>query len=108
VYKQLIVLILLSIIAVFFKTQLGYILHLLSWLHQQFTYGLGTSLGNGLLARKIQAILALLIPPLFIGLLVGFFSYIFKRRITPYLMTVVWIVWIILLIIMLRVICTPI
>jgi len=95
--KQFILIILLTVAAVFFKSQLSHVLDALISLHNGIA-GVLTKIfasdDDGLL---VQNIIALLIIPLVLGGVVGVVFWFVKHEMMPHMMLVIWFVWLVLL-----------
>lgn len=85
-------LIILSVIVVFFGKEIGIILQWIALAHSFFLAKLAIILPNFLL----RATLALILIPLLLALIPAFVYWLFKRRMLPNYMAVVWVIWFIL------------
>lgn len=99
--KHLVVLIVFSILAVFFKDQLVYVLHGLLYIHNAIADGLGLIFSNDSAGQILQAVIALLLIPIVIGAAVTLVHWLFKHVMYPHTMEVIWIAWAILVVTML-------
>lgn len=95
--KHFIILIVLSILAVFFRTEVAFILHGALNVHDQLVSFLGNIFSGGQWGQLIELGLALFIMPAFIGGVVAGIFWLFKRNMLPYMMETIWILWFILL-----------
>lgn len=98
--KQIILIILLSVVAIFFHHQLSHVLNGLVYAHHYITKALQTIFSEGHTARLIQEIISLLILPFLGGLIVAIIFWMSKRSAMPYAMAVIWILWLVLLVTM--------
>lgn len=98
--KQIILIILLSACAIFFKTQLSHILDGLIYVHNYIAVSLHMIFSDDAVGRLIQDMVSLLIIPLVGGLLVAMVFWMFKREAMPHTLSLVWVVWLILVITM--------
>jgi hypothetical protein len=99
--KQVILILVLSLIAIFFRVELSHLLNGLVYAHNQVSHLLHMIFAEGATGRVIQNLIALLIIPLAIGLMVGVVFWLVKRDTMPHIMSVVWVLWLILLVTML-------
>lgn len=95
---QILFMILLTLIAVFFRHIIGQIVHTLVHWHHLLVNQLATIFSHGTWGRILQTTLGLIIIPIIIGLIVGFITWLIKRRLMPYVMFAAWTVWIILVV----------
>jgi hypothetical protein len=93
---QIITLLILSILVVVFPHLFSYALHWLYRLYHIIIYWFSLILSSSTLGQFIQSTLALLVIPLFSGIIFLFFlTLMHKKRIT-WVMQVIWIVWMLL------------
>lgn len=95
--KQLVLLIVLSLLAIIFLTQVHQILHLLTAAYHYITNDLARALPGGTIGRIIRETLALVIIPLVIGLLIDLIYWAVRRRHLPFLMIIIWGLWLLLI-----------
>ncbi len=100
-FKQGLLLILLSAIAIFFKKELAHVLQWLVWAHNKVATWLGVIFSNDSAGQIILGILVLIIIPLAIALVIALIYWLFKRKMAPQFMSIVWLVWTVLLVTML-------
>ncbi len=95
--KQFILIVLLSIAAVFFRAQLSNVLDGLVIVHNGIAEALLRVFSTSEAGRFIQDIIALLVIPALIGAVfcVGF--WLIKREMMPHTMLIIWVVWLVLL-----------
>ena len=96
--KHIILLIILSIAAIVFRTELGQVISALLYIHQQIASTLGLVFSNSPFGLIAQSVAALLIIPIIIGSIVALLFWLFKRAVLPHTMLTIWIVWVIMLI----------
>ena len=99
-FKQVMVILLLSVVVIFFKNQLAHVLDWLVAAHNYFAQKLHFIFSNDRIGRIIQDLIALLIIPILCGFLVLAIGWIIKRGAMPHVMVVVWTVWLVLLVTM--------
>jgi xanthosine utilization system XapX-like protein len=99
--KQVILIVVLSLIAIFFRVELSHLLNALVYVHNQVSHLLHMIFAEGATGRVIQNLISLLIIPFVCGLIVGVVFWLVKREAMPHIMAVVWVLWLILLITML-------
>ena len=98
VFKQTILLIILSIAAIFLQQQLSQVLHYILVAHNQVAHLLSYLFGSGPTAMAIRGIIALIVVPVICG---GFFALIIwlvKHISMPHTMGVIWTVWLVMLV----------
>jgi len=98
--KQIILIILLSGAAIFFKTQLSHMLDGLIYIHNFIAISLHMIFSDDAVGRLIQDMISLLLIPFIGGLLMVVVFWMFKREAMPHTLSLVWIVWLILVITM--------
>lgn len=94
--KQFILIILLTVAAVFFKTQLNHVLDWLVSLHNGIAGGLTKIFASDDDGLLVQNIIALLIIPLVLGGVVGVVFWFIKHEMMPNTMLVIWFLWLVL------------
>lgn len=98
--KQTILIVILSLIAIFFRAEISYLLNALVYAHNAVSGMLHFIFSDDGVGRLIQNLISLLILPFFCGLLVGLVFWLIKRDTMPYIMAIVWVLWLILLVTM--------
>jgi len=96
-FKQVILVMVVSIAAIFFKSQLTYVLHYLLVLHNALAYGLASIFSNSPTGQMIQAIVALIVIPIIITGIMALAYWLVKRSEMPHLTAIVWFIWAVLL-----------
>lgn len=97
-FKSAIVLIIVSIFAVIFQSELAYAVHYLLWLNNEVAHGLGTIFSNGHAGRIILQTIILFIIPAVITAIIALFWFLVRRKQMPHVIATVWVVWTILLV----------
>jgi hypothetical protein len=100
VIKQVVLIILLSLAAIFFRNQLTHVLDGLVYVHNYIDRSLQLIFSEGHVGRLIQEMISLLILPLLGGLIIASIFWMIKRAAMPHIMAVVWVVWLVLLVTM--------
>lgn len=95
--KHIVVLIIASIIAVFFRTEVSYIAHGLLMVHDKIVHVLSAVFSGGQWGQLIELSFTLFILPVIFGLIVAGIYWMIKRKAMPRMMELVWIIWVILL-----------
>lgn len=98
--KQIILIILLSAAAIFFKTQLSHMLDGLIYIHNFIAISLHMIFSDDAVGRLIQDMISLLLIPFVGGVLMVAVFWMFKREAMPHTLALVWVVWLILVITM--------
>lgn len=94
---SVLILVILSILAVFFIPEVRILLHWIADAHRFLLDKLALLIAGGEIARVVRTTLALVIIPFIIALIPAFFYWLFKRRMMPNYMAVVWVIWFVLL-----------
>lgn len=95
--KQVLLLVLLTVVAMVCKAQIDAVLNATVSLHNHVIHWLSLVFSGDGIGRLLQAVLALLLIPAVIALIVSLAYWAGKRRKMPYMMHIVWISWLILL-----------
>jgi len=99
-FKQVLVILAVTIATIFFKNQLSHVLDILVSAHNYVGQKLHLIFADDKIGRIIQDMLALLLIPILCGLLVAAIFWLMKRGAMPQVMMVVWSVWLVLLVAM--------
>jgi len=95
-FKHLLGLIVLSFIVVLTLSYCQDILNFIQYLHQQVFYWLGLAFSNNYVGMKLSQMLALIILPLFVGILLALLTWSIYRRLKPaIIVSTVWYIWLI-------------
>ncbi|ACJ20903.1 hypothetical protein [Coxiella burnetii] len=95
--KQFILLILLSLAAIFFRIELSHVLDGLVYIHNYIARTLHLIFSDDPAGRLIQNMISLLIIPVVAGFVVATAFWLIKRMAMPHIMAVIWVLWLILL-----------
>ena len=95
--KQILLIVLLTIAAILFKTQLDAVLNFTVSLHDHIIGSLSSIFSSDGVGKMIQASLALLLIPAVLGLVVSTVYWLSKKSSLPYTMHIVWVSWLVLL-----------
>jgi len=95
--KHIVALIAGSFIVVLIKSQIDRILHGILAFHDMIEHGLGIIFSHGYWGQLLQAGLALFVPPLLIGGVIGLIYWLLKRDRWKYMMPFVWVSWLLLM-----------
>lgn len=96
--KNAIVLIIVSVITMFFQSELGHVLRYLLTVHDKIADSLAVVFSNAPAGRVIQETIALIIIPVALSAVAALVWLMVKRNEMPHLITIVWIIWTILLV----------
>lgn len=96
--KSAIVLIIVSVLTMFFQTELTHVLHYIVKVHDSIADALAVVFSNAPAGRVIQETIALIIIPVIIGAAAALIWLMIKRNEMPHLIGTVWIIWTILLV----------
>ncbi|OGO94640.1 MAG: hypothetical protein A3F41_04985 [Coxiella sp. RIFCSPHIGHO2_12_FULL_44_14] len=94
--KQLILIILLSLGTIFFKSELTHVLDGLIYAHHYLMQALHGVFADDNVGRLIQDIVSLLLIPFLGGLVVALLFWLLKRSAMPHAMVAIWVVWLVL------------
>lgn|SRR3990167_3305577 len=95
--KNVLFLIVLSIVAIFFQNQLMAVLHGIMSVHHQIIKGLSSIFSIEGAGEIVQSVLALLLMPVVIGICFGIAHFLMKQQHFPHTMSVIWVCWAVLL-----------
>src|SRR3990167_10236381 len=98
--KQIILIILLSVVTILFQEQLSHVLDSVVFVHNRIAEALRLIFADDNVGRLIQDMIALLLIPVICGLLVASVFWLIKRAQMPHIMAVIWVVWLVLLVTM--------
>ena len=96
-FKQFVLIILLSFVAIFFRQEISHLLDGLIYLHNYIAMALHLIFSDDNAGRVIQDMISLLSIPVFAGFLVATVFWLIKRVAMPHIMVVIWVLWLILL-----------
>lgn len=96
-FKHILILVGLSVVAIFFQSQLLDVLHFLTKIHEQVGNGLELIFSKNTVGEVVQSVFALLLIPVVIGVIVSIAHFFMKQEHFPHTFTVIWVSWAILL-----------
>ena len=96
-FKQFVLIILLSFVGIFFGQEIGHLLDGLIYLHNYIARTLRLIFSDDNVGQVIQDMVSLLVIPVFTGFLVAAVFWLIKRVAMPHIMAVIWVLWLILL-----------
>lgn len=99
-FKHALIIVVCSIAAILFQSQLSHVVHWLLNMHDQLAVGLGNIFTSGPTGAMIQKILALIIIPVVGGGVAALVFFLIKKGEMPHILITVWIVWTVLLVTM--------
>ena len=94
--KQVILIVALSFVAIFFKTQLNHMLTVMIYIHNYIAILLHRVFSDDVIGRIIQDMISLLIIPFIGGFIITASFWLVKRAAMPHTMGLVWVVWLVL------------
>jgi hypothetical protein len=94
---SILILIILSILAVFFLREFHIALHWIAEAHQYLLNKLVLIIPGDQTGRIIRTSMALIIIALVFALIPAFIYWLFRRRMMPEYLTVVWVIWFVLI-----------
>ena len=95
--KNVLLLIGLSVAAIFFQDQLMQLLQFLTHIHNVIARGLGVIFSVDSVGEIVQSVLALLLIPVLLGIIISFAHFFVKQVHFPHTLLVIWISWAVLL-----------
>ena len=98
--KQLILIVLFSLGAIVFKTEIAHMLDGLVFMHNSIAQALHFIFSDDRVGQLIQDVISLLFIPFVVGIVVATAFLLIKRVAMPHIMGIIWIMWLILLITM--------
>lgn len=96
-FKHILMLVLLSVAAIFFQNQLLGILNFIMRMHDKIADGLGLIFSVSTVGEMVQSVLALLLIPVVVGVLVATAHFLIKQAHFPHTLHVIWVSWAVLL-----------
>ncbi|MCH9643571.1 MAG: hypothetical protein K0U29_03675 [Gammaproteobacteria bacterium] len=99
--KHAFLLVVATVLGVFFRNELAHVLDWLLYLHNQLANWLAIVFSSDSLGRVLQGVLALLLVPVSIGGMVTTGHWMIKRSGYEHTMILIWMIWLILLVTML-------
>lgn len=90
---NILILIIVSLIAVFTMPLVHVGLHWIADAHQFLLDKLALVFQGGGIGKIVRLSLAIIIIPLFMALIPAFVYWIFRRRWIPHYMAIVWVIW---------------
>lgn len=94
--KEMILLILLSLVGMIFASQIDSFLHLFLFLHDQVIRVFGVVIAHDRLGEAILSLLSILLIPYLLGLGANAVFRMVKHQPMPYTKEIIWGVWLIL------------
>lgn len=96
-FKHILLLVGLSVAAVFLQDQLAHVFNFLMSVHAQIANVLGRIFSLNSVGEVVQSVLALLLIPIVIGALIAIAHFFIKQEHFPHTLNVIWVCWAILL-----------
>jgi hypothetical protein len=97
-FKHILLLVGLSVAAIFFQDQLMHMLKFFMYVHNQLANGLGVIFSVDKIGEIVQSVLALLLIPVLIGILIAVLHFFIRKQHFPHMMTTIWVAWAVLLV----------
>jgi hypothetical protein len=98
-FKQFLLIVILTAVAVFFMKELAAILYVLAHLQNFLINEAAALLPKDTVFMFISKLIILIAIPILIGLLIAFIHWLIKRKEMPRLIDLIWILWVISLLI---------
>lgn len=92
-FKQVALLILLSVVAIMWQDQLAAILKGFFWVHEKIVDGLNMIFASSRVGEIVQSVLALLLIPVVVAVLLAIAHFFLRQMHFPHTMSVVWVIW---------------
>ena len=96
-FKQLILLIVASVIVVIFQSDIVHGLNILVTAHNKEASSLAGIFSGDHTGRMIQGVIAVVLLPVGVGAVLSGGYWLIKKEMMPHTLTVVWVLWTILL-----------
>ena len=93
IFKQVIILLVASLLVVLLQTQVAYLLNWISEFHANLLVWLSYIFSMGQVGLLLQKIFAIFIIPFAVVAILGLIFWIFRRREMPYLVQIAWAFW---------------
>ncbi|EKD77061.1 MAG: hypothetical protein ACD_42C00492G0001 [uncultured bacterium] len=97
-FKHILMLIGLSVAAIFFQDQLMQVLKFFMYVHTQLANGLGVIFSVDKIGEVVQSVLALLLIPVVVGVLIAIAHFFIRQHHFPHTMTAIWVCWAVILV----------
>ena len=97
-FKHVVLLIGLSVAAIFFQDQLMAALRFFMLVHTELAKGLGDIFSVDKIGEIVQSVFALLLIPVVVGVLLSVLHLFIRKHQFPHTMTTIWVAWAILLV----------
>ena len=98
--KNFLTLLIASLVVVFFKHELAYVMDWMLSIHDHVISLLGHIFSHGKSGMVVLSVLTLLLIPILVGVVVGGVYWMVRRNRMPYLVELVWVIWFVLMTIM--------
>jgi hypothetical protein len=95
--KQVILLIIASVLAVIFQNQIVHALNMLVTAHNREAQSLAGIFAGDHMGRMIQGVIAVVLLPVGVGAILSGGYWLIKKQMMPHTLTVVWVLWTVLL-----------
>ena len=95
--KQILLLIVFSVLAVIFKNQLAVVIKIMLLLHTQISHVLVVIFAFDKVGEIVQSVIALLLIPVVIAVLVAVAHFFIRQAHFPHIVPVIWALWAVLL-----------
>lgn len=96
--KQLVLLVVASVAAIFFKNELVHGLNLLIQGHNTVSHWMAMVFSGDVVGRIIQGVIALLLIPMAIGFVASIVYWVVRKAAFPHAFLVIWATWLVLLV----------
>ncbi|PIZ04394.1 MAG: hypothetical protein COY58_04330 [Gammaproteobacteria bacterium CG_4_10_14_0_8_um_filter_38_16] len=96
-FKHILLLVILSVAAIFLQSELVHVLHFLMFIYRKITNGLGFVFSVDAAGETVQSVLTLLLIPIALAAIFAITHFFIRKSHFPHTMTVVWSAWAILL-----------
>lgn len=95
-FKHILALIILSVLAVLFKTECAVVLHWLMDWHHYLMNSLSSVFSSDKMGVLAQASLALILIPFAVAAIAACGLWVVRRKMLPFLPEVMWVIWLVL------------
>jgi hypothetical protein len=96
IFKQWVILLILSLVAIFFKHELVWVLHGLAYCYQHVASGINHLLPQNPWLKLLVLAVVLILSTLIISAAVGGIGCLFKKHFNKWFVPAAWVTWVVL------------
>ncbi len=95
--KHILIIVFLSLLAVFFYKQVGVALHFVDYVRNYITHGLSVIFAGDTWGRYVRDVVVLAGVPIVVGLVVNAVYWLVEKRTMSIVVPLIWIIWVVFL-----------